>query len=348
MAASGFGHGWVRLAQVEAARVWHARTSRWIIGVAMLLAALAAAVPAIMSGVVAQDNPVPSNLSLDDPQVVHSLYLAGAGILALPALVWGVLIGDPQSTRRRSAHAQADARVQLVREPQMSAAVGASIRRGSLADSRVIRAKSAAARENVRNVRADLRDRSMRVSERVCAVADPRSVVIARIVVGAGAGVALGVSLIVAAFVASMVVLTLFGASLWLVGEHLPVIGMRMVLVTAVITVIGAALGTLIHGLQLRALRPLLLGMMALVVVGGDAAVRIAQLAGSVPETTIRYVPSVVVRAASGVLGTGFPAATPFAVSGTRALALLALVALLTIAAAVTRAAMISKRAGEG
>ncbi|WP_121687637.1 hypothetical protein [Mycetocola lacteus] len=316
---------------------------------AMLLAALAAAVPAIVSGLIAQDNPVPPDLSLDDPQVVHSLYLAGAGILALPALVWGVLIGDPRTARRRSAHGQPDtARVLPVQEPQMSAAAAspaaAQIRRGSLADSRLIRAESAAAREEHLHARAEVRDRSVRISERVCAVADPRSVVIARIVLGAGAGVVLGVSLIVAAFVASTVVLTLFGASLWLVGEHLLVIGMRMVLVTAIITVIGAALGALIHGLALRALRPLLLGMMALVVVVGDVAVRIAQLSGALPETAIRYVPSVVVRAASGVLGTGFPAATPFAVSGTRALALLALVALLAIAAAVTRAAMIDKR----
>ncbi|MCS4277342.1 hypothetical protein M2390_002546 [Mycetocola sp. BIGb0189] len=340
MAALGFGRGWVRVARVEASRTWYTRSGRWILLVAMLAAAIAAAVPAIAGGLIAQDDVVPPELNLDDPNVVGSLYLAGAGILAVPALLWGMLIGDPRAPRRHAV-GRAVPMMDAVTEPAVP------VRRGSLADSRRQSAVAAAQHAQRSVERARLRVRAVRISERVSLAADPRATVIARAVVAAGAGLVLGIAMLGTAVLTSVVTLTIFGSSLWLTDDHTMMIGVRMILVSAILTATGAGIGALLHGLRPAVLRPILLTLVALVVVGADVAVRIAQSLGALPESALRFVPSVVVRAACGIFGTGFPPATPYAVSGPRALALLVVLALLAIAAATTRAAVAARHVPE-
>ncbi|WP_187977290.1 hypothetical protein [Mycetocola sp. JXN-3] len=366
MAASGFGRGWVRVARVEASRVWYASSGRWILVLAVIATIAAVAFPAITGGLIAQDDVVPLDLNLDDANVVGSLYLAGAGFIALPALLWGMMIGDPRAPRRHAKAASTPTAVPVSAEAPIQSADGQSptdsalrtsvadsadrsfsdekIRRGSLADSRRLRAAQAERREAKRRDRARLRARSVRISERVSRAADPRATVVARVAVAAVAGLVLGVVLVGVAVLTSVVALTIFGSSLWLTDDHTLMLGVRMILVSIVLTVAGAGLGALVHGLRPSVLRPILLVLVALAVVGVDAGMRIANAMGALPDAMIRFVPSVITRAASGVAGAGFPPATPFAVSGPRTFALLAVIALLTVAAATTRAAIRSRR----
>ncbi|WP_030149728.1 hypothetical protein [Mycetocola saprophilus] len=396
MAASGFGRGWVRVARVEASRVWYASSGRWILVLAVIATIAAVAFPAITGGLIAQDDVVPPDLNLDDANVVGSLYLAGAGFIALPALLWGMIIGDPRAPRRHAKAASTPTAVPAetvaaaqtaaplstailaptaVAEPTLvpvsaeaptHSADGQSptdsalrtsvadsadrsspaenIRRGSLADSRKLRAAQAERREVKRRDRARLRARSVRISERVSRAADPRAAVVARVAVAAVAGLVLGVVLVGVAVLTSVVALTIFGSSLWLTDDHTLMLGVRMILVSIVLTVAGAGLGALVHGLRPSVLRPILLVLVALAVVGVDAGMRTANAMGALPDAMIRFVPSVITRAASGVAGAGFPPATPFAVSGPRTFALLTVIALLTVAAATTRAAIRSRR----
>ncbi|RLP74548.1 hypothetical protein D9V32_12730 [Mycetocola tolaasinivorans] len=328
-----------RVLRAESARVWHSRAARWVLGLSALGASIAAIVPALMGGVIALDAPAPADLRLDDPNVVRSLYLAGAGIAALPALVWGVVIGSP---RGPSVPRHAEAVAAAAAAPayhQAHAGPGPAPRRGSGADMAMLRRAGAERAVERRAATIRARWRSARVADRVSGAADPVVVACARALVAGGAGVVLGAVLLVAGVLGSAVVLTIFGASLGLTEEHTLVLGARMVLASGLLVVTGAGLGAV-----LRFSRPLALVIVGVVVVVADAVVRVGVTAGFLPVSALRYVPSVVVRAASGVAGAGFPPPTPIAVTGMRALGLLLLLSLLSTAGATVRAAMIARR----